>query len=309
MTPFSDWRCLTTSREAAFVLRAGMEMTVASRPLRRLTAPTFPREDRIPRLLHQTFRTRELRPELAASVDAMRRRNPGWEYRFYEDADVADYILQNYGSDFLAYFQALNPKYAAAKADLFRYLVMYRDGGVYLDIKSHATRPLDEVLAPSDQFLLSHWPDDGEGQHSAWGLHAELRGVPGGEYQQWFIVAAPGHPFMKATIEAVLRNIRSYSPLTHSIGKPAVLRTTGPIAYTRAIAPIRTQHPHRVVDSQDDLGFQYSIYPEQTHEAALGAHYSEVGEALVGAGSATALAAALRRSVKQLRHRLRKGSR
>jgi hypothetical protein len=165
---------------------------------------------------------------------------------------------------------------------------------------------LDEVIEPSDRFLISQWRNGAGGNHSAWGLHAELRDIPGGEYQQWFIVAAPGHPFMRATIEAVLRNIRRYSPWTHSIGKPAVLRTTGPIAYTRAIAAIRSQHPHRMVDSLGDLGFQYSIYPEQTHEAALGAHYSDVAEALIGGGPVTAAAAAVRRSVKQLRRTILK---
>lgn len=269
--------------------------------LRQLVVPTFPGAEPIPRILHQTFRTRDLKPELAASVGAMRRRNPDWDYRFYDDADVRAYVLQHYGPEFLVYFDALNPKYAAAKADLFRYLLMYREGGVYLDIKSHASRPLGEVIAPSDRFLLSQWRTGPESRFSKWGVHSELKAFEGGEFQQWFIVAAPGHPFLKATIEAVLRNIRGYNALLHSIGKPAVLRTTGPIAYTRAIAPLRASHPCRLVDSSSDLGFQYSIYPGQDHQAALGAHYSETAEALVGAGAATAAQAALRRPLRKLR--------
>jgi mannosyltransferase OCH1-like enzyme len=246
----------------------------------------------IPRILHQTFRSRDFRPEVAGNIEDMKSRNPAWEYRFYDNDGVRKYILDSYGPQFIAYFDALNPKYGAAKADLFRYLLMYKEGGVYLDLKSRASRPLDEVLQPTDRYLLSQWTT------IAAHMHRDLRDIPGGEYQQWFIAAAPGHPYLKTVIEAVLRNIASYTPLRHSVGKPATLRTTGPIAYTRAIFPIRDLHPHRLVDSERDLGLDYSIYVEQEHEKVLGGHYSEVFEELVTGGVTTKAAAALRRTIK-----------
>ncbi|HEY6598156.1 MAG TPA: hypothetical protein VIZ30_02545 [Pseudomonadales bacterium] len=42
---------------------------------------------------------------------------------------------------------------------------------------------------------------------------------------------------------------------------------TGPIACTRAIAPLVPRHEHRVVDSVADLGFVYSIFERQQHTA------------------------------------------
>jgi mannosyltransferase OCH1-like enzyme len=182
---------------------------------------------------------------------------------------------------------------------------MYREGGAYLDIKSGASRPLSDIIRQSDQFLISQWSS--ENSFSIWGS-SELKDVPGGEYQQWFIIAAPGHPFLKAAAEAALRNLRRYNPIIHSVGKPAVLRTTGPIAYTRAIHPIRHLHPHRVVDSEADLGLRYSIFPKQDHEAALGAHYSGVGEALVGDDPITAIAVGVRHCARKLRRALARRS-
>jgi mannosyltransferase OCH1-like enzyme len=251
----------------------------------------------IPRILHQTFRSRDVQPEVAANIEGLKARNPGWDFRFYDNDDVRKYILDNYGPKFIAYLDALNPKYGAAKADLFRYLVMYKDGGVYLDLKSGASRPLDEVLQPADRYLLAQW------KTIAATMHKDMRSIPGGEYQQWFIVAAPGHPYLKAVIEKVLHNIASYTPLRHSVGKPATLRTTGPFAYTRAIYPIRDQYPHRVVDSEVDLGFDYTIYPEDEHEKALGGHYSRVREELVMGGLGSKAAAALRRMIKVILRR------
>ena len=162
----------------------------------------------------------------------MRGRNPDWDYRFYDDRDLRDYVLRHYGPDILAHVEAINGSYAPAKADLFRYLLMYREGGLYLDIKSQAARPLNQVIASSDRYLISQWRNGPGSRYPTWGLHSELRSVPGGEYQQWFILAAPGHPFLKAVIEKVLRNLRRYSPVHYGVGKRAVLRTTGPIAYT-----------------------------------------------------------------------------
>jgi hypothetical protein len=181
---------------------------------------------------------------------------------------------------------------------------MYQEGGLYLDIKSGATRPLNEVIFDDDRFLLSQWPT--EGAYSGWGARApELRDIPGGEYQQWFIAAAPGHPFLKAAAEAALQKIRGYSALSQSVGKPAVIRITGPITYTRAIHPMLPQHLHRRVDSERDLGLCYSVYPGQEHERALGQHYSNATEPVVRGDITAPLAIPLRRAVRAARSALK----
>lgn len=234
----------------------------------------------IPRILHQTFYERTLAPQLQHNVDQLRAANPGWEYRFYDDEDIVRFIRDNYPAPVLARFQRIDARYGAARADLFRYLLMYKVGGVYLDIKSGAARPFDTVLRPDDRFLLSGWNND---MH-AWGLHWELRDIPTGEFQQWHIICAPGHPFMKAVIDTVLANIDTYVPSLHGIGKNGVLRVTGPIAYTRAIHRILAQHPHRIVDSAHDLGLEYNIYRNQSHETAFKSHYSVQVHPLVHLG-------------------------
>lgn len=226
----------------------------------------------IPRILHQTFYERTLAPQLQQNVDQLRTANPGWEYRFYDDDDILRFIRENYSAAVLERFLRIDPRYGAARADLFRYLLMYKVGGVYLDIKSGATRPFDSVLRPDDRFVLSYW--DASNTEAGWGQHYELRDIAAGELQQWHIICAPGHPFMKAVLETVLANIDTYVPSLHGVGKNGVLRVTGPIAYTRAIHRIIAQHPHRVVDSAHDLGLQYNIYRNQSHETAFKSHYS-----------------------------------
>lgn len=224
----------------------------------------------IPRIIHQTFYERELPAQLAANVAHLKAANPDWEYRFYDDADIVDFIEQHYSAGVTERFHRISPKYGAARADVFRYLLMYKVGGVYLDIKSLAARPLNDVLRPDDRFILSGWNEDMQ----SWGSHYELRDIPTGEFQQWHIVCAPGHPYLKAVLENVMANIDQYIPSQHGVGKNGVLRVTGPIAYTRAIHAVQEQFPHRVADSNLELGFEYNVYRNQSHETAFKSHYS-----------------------------------
>ena len=241
-----------------------------NQPPRRSLLPTLPAGDAIPRIIHQTFYERVLPPELQANVDRLRALNPGWEYRFYDDADIVAFIREHYGAAVLAYFERIGPQYGAARADLFRYLLMYKVGGVYLDIKSAATRPLDQVLRADDRFLLSTWSPDFTG----WGHHYELRNLAHGEFQQWYIACAAGHPYLKEVVETVLGNIDRYDPYLHKAGKNGVLRVTGPIAYTLAIHRVLERYPHRFADSIAELGFDYNVYRNQSHETAFRSHYS-----------------------------------
>jgi len=116
------------------------------------------------------------------------------------------------------------------------------------------------------------------------GLHAGLG--PEGEYQQWHIVAAPSHPYLQAVIARVTRNIDEYELALQGTGKRGVLRVTGPIPYTEAIAPIVADHPHRIVDAEA-LGFVYSVTGgpgrEMSHINLFPSHYSESTEPIVRA--------------------------
>lgn len=227
----------------------------------------------IPRIIHQTFYDRNLPPELQASTEALRARNPGWEYRFYDDADIVEFIRSAYGAPMLACYERIDKRYGATRADLFRYLLMYKVGGVYLDIKSSATLPLDSVLRADDRYLLSTWGDT-EGPSATWGRHYDLDGIPGGEFQQWFIACAPGHPYLKAVLDTVIANLGLYDPSLHGVGKNGALRTAGPIPYTLAIHRILDQHPHRRADFKTELGFEYNVYRNQSHQTTFRAHYS-----------------------------------
>lgn len=228
----------------------------------------------IPRVLHQTYPRVDLPDALAANVHALRRVNPGWDHRFYDDDAIERFIADHYGGAMLTAYRLIDPSYGAARADLFRYLAVYRLGGVYLDIKSRFSRPIDAVLSGDEGFVVSYWSNRPGERYEGYGLHHPIPGSPCGEIQQWHVIAAPAHPFLRAVIEAVLTGIDAYRPWRSETGKLGVLKLTGPVAYTRAITPLLGHHPCRIVPNEAALSLDYSVIPGDEHVALFRRHYA-----------------------------------
>lgn len=211
----------------------------------------------IPKIIHQTISIKEnLNHSIEQNLRTIKEMNGDWECRLYDENDRRKFISSTYDRRVLKIYEKIRPEYGAAKADLFRYLLIHEIGGVYLDIKSTTPRPLSEVIEPDDSYILSHWDNKPDGRNPGYGIWKQF-GVEN-EFQQWHIMAAPKHPYLSAVIKRVLFNVENYDPLRNGVGKLGVLLTTGPISYTRAISPIQDAYSHRVVQIED-LGVMYSF--------------------------------------------------
>lgn len=236
----------------------------------------------IPKIIHQTYFSKNLPVELQRNINQLKLMNPNWSYKIYDDKDIEDYIKFHYPELFKFYCK-INPIYGAARADFFRYLLIYNEGGLYLDIKSSVSRPLDEIIRNNDLYLLSHWKNEfGEPNENA-GIHERIKNIYG-EFQQWHIASARGHPFLRAVINNVCHNIEIYNPFFNQTGKGGVLNVTGPIAYTLAITPYLSLYTHRLERSNRDYNFVYSIYSEtqtRAHLVLYKNHYTNLDEPIV----------------------------
>lgn len=236
---------------------------------------------RIPRIIHQTYPGTALPEALRDNVADLVSANPGWDHRLYDDRAIERFISDYYPREVLAAYLRIRPEYGAARADLFRYLAIYRLGGVYLDIKSRFIRPIDEVTDGDEGIVLAQWRNGGGGTHQGFGLHEELVHIAGGEFQQWHVIAAPGHPFLRAVILRVLSNLDRYSPWKYGVGRIGVFRLTGPIAYTLAIHPLLGTSPAKVVSDETALSLEYSITGDYVHKDAFQRHYSQYDTAIL----------------------------
>ena len=89
----------------------------------------------IPKILYQTYKSYKAIPLVTrAAMRLERLRCPDYEYEFYDDERIEDFLKDEYGAETLSAYRRINV--GAAKADFFRYAVLYRRGGVYLDVDS-----------------------------------------------------------------------------------------------------------------------------------------------------------------------------
>ena len=87
----------------------------------------------IPANLFQTWHSKNLPPLMANAVAKLREINPRFNYQLYDDNDCREFIKNNFDENILNAYDGLIP--GAYKADLWRYCILFKKGGIYLDIK------------------------------------------------------------------------------------------------------------------------------------------------------------------------------
>ena len=191
----------------------------------------------IPKTIYQTFKTDKLPLLTRWHIGKMKKNNPLYSYEFYDDNRINDFILSAFGEDILALYRRIN--IGAAKADFFRYAILYKHGGIYLDIDSLLVCKLDDFILPSDDAIIS------------------MESHPG-VYVQWALVYAAGHPFLQKTLEIIIENLKNNS-FPNDVHK-----MTGPTAYSNAISACLKENPgisHRVmgIDYNGCFKFHYPM--------------------------------------------------
>ncbi len=139
---------------------------------------------KIPRIIWQTMKTNEVHRSIKAYTDTWINLNPEYDYRFYDDKDVREFI-ETYFPDFLKGYNKL--KFGASKADLWRYLIIFKFGGIYVDIDCLCLNPLRNWVNPDASFVTQI------------GINSDIC--------QWMIISEPGNPiFIEAAKKTVLNS-------------------------------------------------------------------------------------------------------
>ena len=112
--------------------------------------------------------------------------NSEYDYSFYDDKKCREYIQMYYPADYLKAYDMVIP--GAYKADVFRYLLLYREGGVYMDCKSSTMVPLRDFIPSKATFVV-------------------FRDRPKGSLLNSFMAVTPNHPILKIVIDMTISNI------------------------------------------------------------------------------------------------------
>jgi mannosyltransferase OCH1-like enzyme len=87
----------------------------------------------IPLNIFQTWYTKDLPENMNKRVELLKKQHPRFTHYLFDDNDCREFIKNNYSDEVLNAYDRLVP--GAFKADLWRYCVLYKMGGMYLDIK------------------------------------------------------------------------------------------------------------------------------------------------------------------------------
>lgn len=165
----------------------------------------------IPRKLFQFWDTAEPPEQVAALMEENRRLNPDYQYRRFDVATAIEYMREKGEAKAVRAFR-LAP-HAAAKADIFRLVLLWHEGGVFLDADDRCIAPLGGLVDHSLRFMGYQEPPMSIGNN--------------------FLAVQPHEPIIRAALEDA--KLAFSGPRGESIWL-----ASGPGAITRAIATVGT---------------------------------------------------------------------
>ena len=186
----------------------------------------------VPLIIYQTWATKDLPPKMSQCVNKLKADNPEFDHYLYDDADCREFIKAEFEPDVLEAYDQLVP--GAYKADLWRYCVLYKTGGIYLDIKFRCEPgfSLLELTDDNESFVLDRpYPDNSIQLNNELTLlnsptfYDTL--VENTDYNTWknrqigiynaVMATIPNNPVIYDCIKQVVRNVKNkyygYNPL------------------------------------------------------------------------------------------------
>jgi mannosyltransferase OCH1-like enzyme len=100
---------------------------------------------KVPRVIFQTWETKDFSPEFQAIVDKWKEMNPSYKYFLYDRLEREEFIRTHFPGAVYNAYRKIVP--GAFKADLWRYCVLYVYGGVYTDVDMLCMGKLDDFIA------------------------------------------------------------------------------------------------------------------------------------------------------------------
>lgn len=158
------------------------------------------------KIIYQTWFDKNLPLEIKKSIDNMLDINHNYDYQLFDDQEIDLFVKNEFNEETYKCFNSLTV--GAAKADLWRYLILYKTGGIYLDVDSVIDGKLDNILY-DDCAVISRE------------LNPE-------KYVQWCLMFPANHPILKICIDKCLSNIKNN--IVNDI-----LHLTGPEVYSSSI--------------------------------------------------------------------------
>jgi hypothetical protein len=154
----------------------------------------------IPMNVFQAWHSKNLPTKMNETIKSLRTQNQDFKFYLYDNNNCRNFIISNFSNEVLNAYDRLIPH--AYKSDLWRYCILYKNGGIYLDVKYNCVDgfKLNELI--HSEHFASDRPE-----------HFMNRN---GIYQA-IIVTKPGNNVLLECINKIVENVNNkyygYNPL------------------------------------------------------------------------------------------------
>lgn len=167
----------------------------------------------VPTVIYNSWHSNMVPPKMKENIDTLLEMNPDFDYYLFSDETSATYINYNFPREVLDAFNTLKP--GAYKSDLWRYCILYKDGGVYLDIKYKTIEPLRNIINRTPELYVKDYDNA-----SSDGTKCFYNGV---------MISPPKNMIFKHCINEIVNNCKLKLYRANS------LDVTGPCLFGRAM--------------------------------------------------------------------------
>ena len=165
---------------------------------------------KIPKIIMQTWIDNDIPDKWKCSPKSIKKMMPDWEYVLMTDKDNRKFVKKHF-PDFLKYYDGF--PHNIQRADAIRYMWLYVNGGIYMDLDFEVLHPIDSLFTSDiDVYLVSS-------------------SNIGSYLTNSFMASKPGCKLWLDCIEAMKKPLPFYCAGKHLV----VMNSTGPIMLTNVV--------------------------------------------------------------------------
>jgi hypothetical protein len=153
-----------------------------------------PIDPNIPLVCYTVWHTNSLPPKMQSNYERLCEMNPEIRFELFDEDKCRKFIDENYDKDVLDAYDRLVP--SSYKSDLWRFCILYRNGGIYMDIKYITTNGFRLIeLCEKEHFVLDR---DNYWENNQMGIYTALFSVK------------PRNKMLRACIQQITHNTENY---------------------------------------------------------------------------------------------------
>lgn len=172
------------------------------------------------RIIHQTWKSDDLSDIFCEWRDEWLKMCPDYKYKFYTDDDLRHTVEQHF-PQYLTFYDSL--KHNIERVDVWRYMILYIEGGVYSDLDVIPLKNIDKWMDMGKVVLGT------EPYEHSYGLYGRKEVICNA-----FMISPKKDPFWMDLMDFIVETYKNNGPV----------HTTGPMAMTK----FYEQYPEKCKD-------------------------------------------------------------